>query len=751
MDRYKSIIRTYGKENFDKIQNAKLLVVGAGGIGCEILKNLALTGFKHVELIDLDTIDVSNLNRQFLFRPEHVGQPKATVAGEAAMRFNPDMKVISYYDNVKSSTFNIAYIESFTVVLNALDNVDARRHVNRLCLAANVPLIDSGTTGYLGQVTPIIKGQTSCYECFPKPAQKVYPICTIRSTPDKPVHCIVWAKECFKLLFGKASESMLYEDDESTGEASTYMPHIAFPSLSNTTTSATSATSTASSSNDQGSGSWTLEDEEDAFKIVSYGTVLVTALYNQEIDKRLQMDVYKTAKVVPAPLQTEDIQAAAATAREIVHEVLTLSTSTTTTTTTTTTTGSGWKQYMGNGGDQRVFSLQENLVQFLLCLVALAFRGDAGLIGTLSFDKDDQWAMKFITCSANLRSHVFGIPLLNFHDAKGVAGNIIPAIATTNAIVAGIQVMQALRLIFQKEQLQAQYAEATTTTTAAAPTAATAAAATANAETGETQESLLAAYRKTIHKLCPHAYCLRLPTRRGMFLQPSEPEPPVSACYVCGTAEVSLQIDVHNTTLGEVVAKVIKTKLGFNEPMVMVGSDFLYEEGEGADEDLADNLALTLSSCPAGGIVDGSVLVVEDFTQKLEVRIVIRHVSNEEFKRMAAEAEEKANSNSNNSSSSTSTLADDLFILGGQAAFAKTQEQQAEQQAGSAEGGAVAGDDDDDLIVIEPTAPTTSTNTSTDSSSSSNSSVGEKRPAASGGDAVEATVVGGNKRPKTLQ
>mmetsp|Transcript_28807 Transcript_28807/g.48350 ORF Transcript_28807/g.48350 Transcript_28807/m.48350 type:complete len:300 (+) Transcript_28807:1-900(+) len=292
---------------------------------------------------------------------------------------------------------------------------------------------------------------------------------------------------------------------------------------------------------------------------------------------------------------------------------------------------------------------------------------------------------------------------------------------------------------------------ATTTTTAAAPTAATAAAATANAETGETQESLLAAYRKTIHKLCPHAYCLRLPTRRGMFLQPSEPEPPVSACYVCGTAEVSLQIDVHNTTLGEVVAKVIKTKLGFNEPMVMVGSDFLYEEGEGADEDLADNLALTLTSCPAGGIVDGSVLVVEDFTQKLEVRIVIRHVSNEEFKRMAAEAEEKANSNSNNSSSSSSTLADDLFILGGQAAFAKTQEQQAEQQAGSAEGGAVAGDDDDDLIVIEPTAPTTSTNTSTDSSSSSNSSVGEKRPAASGGDAVEATVVGGNKRPKTLQ
>ncbi|KAJ1408136.1 hypothetical protein B484DRAFT_337013, partial [Ochromonadaceae sp. CCMP2298] len=137
MQRYEPIIRTYGAENFQKIQSARLLIVGAGGIGCEILKNVALTGFTYVELIDLDTIDVSNLNRQFLFRTEHVGQPKATVAAQAAMQFNPDMKVIAHYDNVKSAKFNIKYIEGFTLVLNALDNLDARRHVNRLCLAAN--------------------------------------------------------------------------------------------------------------------------------------------------------------------------------------------------------------------------------------------------------------------------------------------------------------------------------------------------------------------------------------------------------------------------------------------------------------------------------------------------------------------------------------------------------------------------------------------------------------------------------------
>ena len=92
-------------------------------------------GFADIEVIDLDTIDVSNLNRQFLFDPI-MFRVKSAVARK---RFESiDVKIKSHHGNVKSEEFNVNFFKSFNVVLNALDNVSARRHVNRLCLAAGV-------------------------------------------------------------------------------------------------------------------------------------------------------------------------------------------------------------------------------------------------------------------------------------------------------------------------------------------------------------------------------------------------------------------------------------------------------------------------------------------------------------------------------------------------------------------------------------------------------------------------------------
>ena len=189
-------------------------------LGCELLKNLVLSGFKNIHIIDLDTIDVSNLNRQFLFQRKHVGKSKAYIAKESVLSLRPNLNIIALHDTIISSEYNVDFFQQFDVVLNALDNKVARNHVNRMCLAADVPLIESGTAGYLGQVTIIKKGFTECYECQPKPSTKTYPGCTIRNTPSEPVHCIVWAKHLFNQLFGEYDEDAEVSPDTADPELS---------------------------------------------------------------------------------------------------------------------------------------------------------------------------------------------------------------------------------------------------------------------------------------------------------------------------------------------------------------------------------------------------------------------------------------------------------------------------------------------------------------------------------------------------
>jgi ubiquitin-like 1-activating enzyme E1 B len=105
--------RVLGPTLAQAVRASKLLVVGAGGIGCELLKNLVLTGFEQMEIIDLDTIDVSNLNRQFLFRARHVGQPKAVVAREVVLGLNPRAAetIVAHHANVKDTQFGLDYFK----------------------------------------------------------------------------------------------------------------------------------------------------------------------------------------------------------------------------------------------------------------------------------------------------------------------------------------------------------------------------------------------------------------------------------------------------------------------------------------------------------------------------------------------------------------------------------------------------------------------------------------------------------------
>ncbi|TFK76296.1 hypothetical protein BDN72DRAFT_755354 [Pluteus cervinus] len=180
---------------------AKILVIGAGGLGCEILANLALTGFKDIHVIDMDTIDISNLNRQFLFRPKDVGKPKATCAAEFIMNRVPGVKVTPYFGKIQDK--DEEYYMQFNLVICGLDSVEARRWMSATLVnmvdpenpESLKPLIDGGTEGFKGQARVILPSITSCYECSLDMLNKptAFPICTIANTPRLPEHCIEWA------------------------------------------------------------------------------------------------------------------------------------------------------------------------------------------------------------------------------------------------------------------------------------------------------------------------------------------------------------------------------------------------------------------------------------------------------------------------------------------------------------------------------------------------------------------------------
>ncbi|EFP91899.2 hypothetical protein PGT21_019258 [Puccinia graminis f. sp. tritici] len=182
-------------------KTCKVLVIGAGGLGCEILQNLALLGFGDIHVIDMDTIDISNLNRQFLFREKDIGQPKADVAAKFIMQRVPQVKVTPHYCKIQDK--DEAFYMMFNLVICGLDSVPARRWINATIVNlvdpenpdSYKPLIDGGTEGFKGQSRVILPTITSCYECSLDmlTPQTVFPICTIANTPRLPEHCIEWA------------------------------------------------------------------------------------------------------------------------------------------------------------------------------------------------------------------------------------------------------------------------------------------------------------------------------------------------------------------------------------------------------------------------------------------------------------------------------------------------------------------------------------------------------------------------------
>src|SRR3954449_11275909 len=118
--------------NQEKIAAARVLVVGAGALGNEILKNLALLGFRNVVIIDLDAIEITNLSRAILFTEAEVGTPKASAAASAVRRISPDSGAVGITANIVSQ-IGLGVFDWADVVLGGLDNREARLWMNRAC------------------------------------------------------------------------------------------------------------------------------------------------------------------------------------------------------------------------------------------------------------------------------------------------------------------------------------------------------------------------------------------------------------------------------------------------------------------------------------------------------------------------------------------------------------------------------------------------------------------------------------------
>ncbi|EFI27654.1 ubiquitin activating enzyme [Coprinopsis cinerea okayama7 len=471
--RYDGQIAVFGKAFQEKIANHRQFLVGSGAIGCEMLKNWSMIGLATgpkgvIHVTDLDTIEKSNLNRQFLFRPKDLGKFKAEVAATAVADMNPDLKdkILAKQEPVGPATENIydeAFFDSIDGVTNALDNIKARLYMDQRCVFYQKPLLESGTLGTKGNTQVIIPHLTESYGSSQDPPEKETPSCTIKNFPNAINHTIEWSRTQFDNLFVKPAQSV--------------NAYLSEPNYLETTLK------------------YSGQQKDQIEQIVSY---LVTNKpltfeeciiwarlqfekdYNNEI-RQLLFSLPKDAvtstgqpfwsgpKRAPDPLTFNSndpthlayIIAAAnlhafnyglrgetdpAFFRKVVDTVIVPE----------FTPKSGVKVQINDndpapeqsGGD---VDLDELAAKLPAPSSLAGYR-----LTPVEFEKDDDTNhhIDFITAASNLRAMNYGINPADKHTTKQIAGKIIPAIATTTSLVTGLVCLELYKIIDGKKNIE---------------------------------------------------------------------------------------------------------------------------------------------------------------------------------------------------------------------------------------------------------------------------------------------------------
>ena len=166
------ILKEIGVRGQKKLLNAKVLIIGAGGLGAPAAMYLAAAGVGTIGIADADEVDLSNLQRQIIHATDDVGKPKVESAKETMNKMNPDVTVKTYHEFVSSENI-LDLIKDYDFIIDGTDNFPAKFLINDACVMAKKPFSHAGIIRFKGQLMTYVPGEGPCYRCvFRNPPPK---------------------------------------------------------------------------------------------------------------------------------------------------------------------------------------------------------------------------------------------------------------------------------------------------------------------------------------------------------------------------------------------------------------------------------------------------------------------------------------------------------------------------------------------------------------------------------------------------